>query len=169
MGETGAATYGSSAGSGVEKGKGKAMDNHVADDSEDVESSSDESTADLQCVLVHTRVFSPSPRFSLPPLLSAWANCSFFSPTTPICCGRGGTKNVEDEEDVGQDNLEPISAENIIGDGRRTRGKTIDFAAAAKKAEEDGEPIGEDDDDDDGDFEAHDDSNIPDDVDMTKD
>lgn len=49
MGETGAATYGSSAGSGVEKGKGKAMDNHVADDSEDVESSSDESTADLVC------------------------------------------------------------------------------------------------------------------------
>ncbi|EEH03795.1 conserved hypothetical protein [Histoplasma capsulatum var. duboisii H88] len=128
MGETGAATYGSSAGSGVDKGKGKAVDNHLADDismGEDEESSSDESTADLTVD--------------------------------------------EDEEDVGQDNLEPISAENIIGDGRRTRGKTIDFAAAAKKAEEDGEPIGEDDDDDDGDFEAHDDSNIRDDVDMMKD
>lgn len=122
-----------------------------------------------QRVLVHTRVFPPSPRFSLPPLLSALANCSFFSPTNTFCCRGGGAKNVEDEEDVGQDNLEPISAENIIGDGRRTRGKTIDFAAAAKKAEEDGEPIGEDDDDDDGDFEAHDDSNIRDDVDMMKD
>lgn len=52
MGETGAATYGSSAGSGVDKGKGKAVDNHLADDismGEDEESSSDESTADLVC------------------------------------------------------------------------------------------------------------------------
>ncbi|PGH29136.1 hypothetical protein GX50_08119 [[Emmonsia] crescens] len=119
MGDTGAATFGGSASSGLDKGKGKVVDNHPADDvsmGEDEESSSDESV--VEDVLVD-----------------------------------------EDEDESAQDNLEPISAANIISDGRRTRGKTIDFAEAAIKAQQAGEQIDEDDDDDDGDFEAHDDTN----------
>ncbi|OAX80767.1 hypothetical protein ACJ72_04898 [Emergomyces africanus] len=118
MGDTGATTFGSSASSGFDKGKGKAADHHPADDvsmGEDEESSSDESV--VEDVTVD-----------------------------------------EDEDDTAQDNLEPISAANIISDGRRTRGKTIDFAEAAKKAQQAGEQIDEDDDEDDGDFEAHDDT-----------
>lgn len=44
--------------------------------------------------------------------------------------------------------MEEIDTENIIADGRRTRGKEIDFAKAA--AEDDND---EEDDDDDEDFE----------------
>lgn len=54
----------------------------------------------------------------------------------------------DEEDDAGDDNLEPISAENIIEGGRRTRGKTIDYAAAEKGGPE------PDDDDDDDDFRA---------------
>ncbi|EEQ90585.1 hypothetical protein RJZ56_004915 [Blastomyces dermatitidis] len=118
MGDTGAAAFGGGATSGLDKGKGKAVDTHPADDvsmGEDEESSSEESTVE-----------------DLP---------------------------VEDDEDedTAQDNLEPISADNIISDGRRTRGKMIDFAEAAKKAQEAGDPI-DDEDDDDGDFELQDDT-----------
>ena len=61
-----------------------------------------------------------------------------------------------EEEDP--DNMEEISTENIINDGRRTRGKTIDFEKAARDAAAAGEPIGDDDDDDDDeDFEEHND------------
>ncbi|OJD20024.1 hypothetical protein AJ78_00040 [Emergomyces pasteurianus Ep9510] len=119
MGDTGATTFGGSASSGHDEGKGKAVDHNPADDvsmGEDEDSSSDESTVE----------------------------------DAPVD---------EDEDDTAQDNLEPISAANIISDGRRTRGKTIDFAEAAKKAQQAGEPIDEDDDEDDGDFEAHDDAN----------
>ncbi|KAF5863132.1 Histone H2A.Z-specific chaperone [Aspergillus alliaceus] len=49
----------------------------------------------------------------------------------------------EDEEDG--DNLEPISADNIIDGGRRTRGKSIDFQKAAEKLKDD---EGDDDEDD---------------------
>ncbi|OJD21664.1 hypothetical protein ACJ73_06994 [Blastomyces percursus] len=120
MGDTGAAAFDGGATSGVDKGKGKAVDNHPADDvsmGEDEESSSDESTVE----------------------------------DVPV-------EDDEDEEDTAQDNLEPISAENIISGGRRTRGKMIDFAEAAKKAQEAGDPIDEDEDDDDGDFELQDDA-----------
>lgn len=48
--------------------------------------------------------------------------------------------------------MEEISTENIINDGRRTRGKTIDFAKAAEDAGEDLD----DDEDDDDDFEDED-------------
>ena len=48
--------------------------------------------------------------------------------------------------------MEEISTENIINDGRRTRGKTIDFAKAAQDAGEDLD----DDSDDDEDFEEED-------------
>ena len=49
--------------------------------------------------------------------------------------------------------MEEISTDNIISDGRRTRGKTIDFAEAAAKA---GDEL-DDDEDDDEDFVAKDD------------
>lgn len=56
---------------------------------------------------------------------------------------------LEDDEDD-HDNLEPISQENIISGGRRTRGKTIDFQEAAEKLKDE-----MDDDDDDEDFEPN--------------
>ena len=43
--------------------------------------------------------------------------------------------------------MEEIDTENILSDGRRTRGKAIDYAKAAENEELD------EDDDDDGDFE----------------
>ncbi|KAL5360203.1 histone chaperone domain CHZ-domain-containing protein [Aspergillus floccosus] len=58
----------------------------------------------------------------------------------------------EDDDEDGGDNLEPISADNIITGGRRTRGKTIDFQEAAEKIQGD-----DDDDDDDEEFQPNDD------------
>lgn len=56
-----------------------------------------------------------------------------------------------DEPD--EDNMEEIDTSNIISDGRRTRGRQIDFAkAAAENPEED-----DDDDEDDDDFQGEDD------------
>jgi len=55
-----------------------------------------------------------------------------------------------DEEEADEDNMEEIEEENIISDGRRTRGKNIDFAQAAKDL--DAEDL-EDDEEDDADFE----------------
>ncbi|OJJ44173.1 hypothetical protein ASPZODRAFT_135661, partial [Penicilliopsis zonata CBS 506.65] len=55
------------------------------------------------------------------------------------------------DEDDDNDNLEPISTQNIIEGGRRTRGKRIDFAEAAQKAQAEGEM---DEDDDDEDFDG---------------
>ena len=48
--------------------------------------------------------------------------------------------------------MEEIDTSNIINDGRRTRGKNIDFRKAAADA---GDEL-EDDEDDDEDFEGHD-------------
>ncbi|KAL4898407.1 histone chaperone domain CHZ-domain-containing protein [Aspergillus ambiguus] len=59
----------------------------------------------------------------------------------------------EDDDDDTGDNLEPISADNIITGGRRTRGKTIDFQEAAEKIQGDDD----DDDDDDEEFQPNDD------------
>lgn len=59
-----------------------------------------------------------------------------------------------DDEEEDHDNLEPISTENIIDGGRRTRGKRIDFAEAAEKAAAAGEDPMDDDDDEDDDFEG---------------
>ncbi|KAK0508332.1 hypothetical protein JMJ35_009416 [Cladonia borealis] len=56
-----------------------------------------------------------------------------------------------EEED--EDNMEEIDTDNIIPSGRRTRGKTIDFAEAAKNA---GDELEDDEDDDDDDFEEKD-------------
>ncbi|KAH6670788.1 putative histone H2A.Z-specific chaperone chz1 [Halenospora varia] len=52
-----------------------------------------------------------------------------------------------DEPD--EDNMEEIDTGNIIQDGRRTRGKKIDFAKAAEE-----QPADDEDDEDDDDFEA---------------
>ncbi|WEW61814.1 Histone H2A.Z-specific chaperone CHZ1 [Emydomyces testavorans] len=55
--------------------------------------------------------------------------------------------DIEEEIEGGDGNLEPISADNIIEGGRRTRGKTINFAEAAAKVEED-DAMDDDEDDD---------------------
>lgn len=52
-------------------------------------------------------------------------------------------------DEADDDNMEEIDTSNIISGGRRTRGRQIDFAQAAKDLPED-----EEDEDDDGDFEA---------------
>lgn len=57
-------------------------------------------------------------------------------------------------EEDDQDNMEEIDTDNIISDGRRTRGKSIDFAKAAENA---GDELDDDDDDEDDDFEAEED------------
>ena len=50
--------------------------------------------------------------------------------------------------------MEEIDTDNIISDGRRTRGKAIDFAKAAEDA---GDTLDDDDDEDDDDFEEKED------------
>lgn len=55
----------------------------------------------------------------------------------------------EEPEEKDEDNMEEIDTDNIISDGRRTRGKAIDFAKAAENA---GDEL-DDDDDEDDDFE----------------
>ena len=61
---------------------------------------------------------------------------------------------VVEEEEPDEDNMEEIDTDNILSNGRRTRGKNIDFAKAAEELPEDGD----DDDEDDDDFEEKDDS-----------
>ncbi|KAI4747990.1 hypothetical protein E4T50_01757 [Aureobasidium sp. EXF-12298] len=74
--------------------------------------------------------------------------------------GKGKAKAVEDmdmdddssseeeqEEEGEEDNMEEIDESNILSGGRRTRGKTIDFAKAAEGLEDD------EDEDEDDDFE----------------
>jgi hypothetical protein len=58
-------------------------------------------------------------------------------------------EDVEEEEDD-DDNMEEIDLDNIVEGGRRTRGKHINFAEAAKK---ENLPTEEEDDEDD-DYEA---------------
>ena len=48
--------------------------------------------------------------------------------------------------------MEEIDTSNILG--RRTRGKRIDFAEAAQKAEDAGDTLEDDDEEDDEDFEG---------------
>ena len=61
--------------------------------------------------------------------------------------------SVEEED---EDSMEEISTENIINDGRRTRGKAIDFAKAAEEAGDDLD----DDEDDDEDFEEKEEDDV---------
>lgn len=65
---------------------------------------------------------------------------------------------IAEEEDP--DNMEEISTDNILNDGRRTRGKTIDFAKAAAEAKAAGENLDDDEDDDDDDFEEKEDEKM---------
>ena len=60
-----------------------------------------------------------------------------------------GVTIIVEEDD--EDNMEEIDIDNIVGS--RTRGKTIDFAEAAKNA---GDELEDDEDDDDDDFEEKD-------------
>lgn len=60
-----------------------------------------------------------------------------------------------DEDEDGQGGLEPISSENILSGGRRTRGKNIDFQRAADETKNDGM----DDEDEDEDFAPNDNGN----------
>ncbi|CAD6582225.1 MAG: hypothetical protein ASARMPRED_000905 [Alectoria sarmentosa] len=60
----------------------------------------------------------------------------------------------EEPEEEDEDNMEEIDTDNIINDGRRTRGKSIDFAKAAEEA---GDELDDDDDEEDDDFEEKDD------------
>ncbi|KAL2845464.1 histone chaperone domain CHZ-domain-containing protein [Aspergillus pseudoustus] len=62
----------------------------------------------------------------------------------------------DDDDDEG-DTLEPISTDNIIDGGRRTRGKNIDFQEAAERIREDEM---DEDDDDDEDFEPTDNNKV---------
>jgi hypothetical protein len=71
---------------------------------------------------------------------------------TSDCLTRITDTGAADEEDA--DNMEEIDTSNIITDGRRTRGRKIDFAKAAEQFPEDDD---EDEDEDDDDFEAADD------------
>jgi len=58
----------------------------------------------------------------------------------------------EDEDD----GMEEIDTDNIISDGRRTRGKVVDFAKAAAETPEDED----EDEEDDEDFEAPEDDSM---------
>jgi hypothetical protein len=49
-------------------------------------------------------------------------------------------------DDVDEDNMEEIDTGNIISDGRRTRGRQIDFAKAAEELPEEDDDEEEDDD-----------------------
>lgn len=53
--------------------------------------------------------------------------------------------------------MEEIDTDNIISDGRRTRGKVVDFATAAAEMPEDED---DEDDEDDDDFEAPEDEDM---------
>lgn len=62
-----------------------------------------------------------------------------------------GATTAEEED---EDNMEEIDTDNIISDGRRTRGVHIDYAKAAEKA---GDELDDDDEEDDDDFEEKED------------
>lgn len=63
----------------------------------------------------------------------------------------------EDEDDNDDAGLEPISQDNIIAGGRRTRGKVINYADVAEKSQGAGEEM--EDDEEDEDFHAADEDN----------
>lgn len=54
-----------------------------------------------------------------------------------------------DDDDEDEDDLAEIDTDNIVSDGRRTRGKVIDYAAADKEQP----PEDDEDEEDDEDFE----------------
>ncbi|PYH92011.1 hypothetical protein BO71DRAFT_421117 [Aspergillus ellipticus CBS 707.79] len=81
-------------------------------------------------------------------------------PTRHMSMDDDESESEPEEMEEDGDNLEPISADNIITGGRRTRGKTIDYQEAAEKLkgeemddedDEDDDYVGADDDEDDDD------------------
>ncbi|DAA79464.1 TPA_exp: Uncharacterized protein A8136_0237 [Trichophyton benhamiae CBS 112371] len=56
---------------------------------------------------------------------------------------------VDEDEEGGNDNLEPISTDNILPSGRRTRGKEVNYAELAAQEKETGDVAMDDDDDED--------------------
>jgi TATA-binding protein-associated factor Taf7 len=62
----------------------------------------------------------------------------------------------QDADEELEDNMDEIDTGNIIPDGRRTRGKTIDYAKAAEDAKNAGEDL-DDEEEDDDDFEEKED------------
>lgn len=69
--------------------------------------------------------------------------------------------SISEPEEEDEDNMEEIDMDNIINDGRRTRGKQIDFAKAAEDAAKEGD-LDDDDDEDDDDFEEPEDESMHD-------
>ncbi|KAI9691352.1 MAG: Histone H2A.Z-specific chaperone [Bogoriella megaspora] len=55
---------------------------------------------------------------------------------------------VDPEDDDDEDDLQEIELDNIVADGRRTRGKAIDFAKANAEMENEDDEEDEDEDDD---------------------
>lgn len=135
------------------KGKGKATDVPQDVSMGEDDSSSDEETGaeDEVCIL---SLQCPA----LPFLLTHCARSQRKSVSLETCNPRhikppaNNGVTVAEEED--EDNMEEIDTDNIISDGRRTRGKAIDFAKAAEDA---GDSLDDDDDDDDDDFEEKED------------
>lgn len=71
----------------------------------------------------------------------------FFDPTSEALILRS-----DDVEEADDDDMAEVDTDNIISDGRRTRGKDIDFAKAAEGLDDEDE-----DEEEDGDFEEPDD------------
>lgn len=139
------------------KGKGKAVDTpHDVSMGED-DSSSDEETGAEDEVLLWSRQCIVRSGTSL--TQCTYSQRKSVSLITPILAHTERSANTDaiaaEEED--DDNMEEIDTDNIISDGRRTRGKSIDFAKAAENA---GEALDDDDDDEeDDDFEEKEDDN----------
>lgn len=92
------------------------------------------------------------PSSLLPSLNPSPTNLSLSSALYPLPLSHRLTTPPTAAEDVDEeeDDLHEIDTSNILSSGRRTRGKTIDFAKAAENA---GEEL-DDDEEDDEDFEA---------------
>ena len=87
--------------------------------------------------------------FAYEDVVSVSKTVSDFARTSRILKVRGGVLQnqllgAEQIEEADEDNMEEIDEENIMG--RRTRGRNIDFAQAAKNLEEDDEDEEDDDD-----------------------
>ena len=138
---------------GKGKGKGKATDApHDVSMGEDDDSSDEETGAEddvcpsplpTSCPLGRTaNAFHSQSKEERKPL--------HYPTNTPQHIANTGATTAEEED---QDNMEEIDTDNIISDGRRTRGKSIDFAKAAEEA---GDELDDDDDEEDDDFEEED-------------
>ncbi|CAI7603311.1 unnamed protein product [Penicillium pancosmium] len=110
-----------------QKGKGKDVQDQIAEDSSDEESDQEPEMS--------------NPLLQEPRTISAWNILQFINRS--MTCTNANTNTDEDEDD---NNLEPISSENIIQGGRRTRGKVIDYAAEAEKNKDEMEDSEDDED-----------------------